>query len=276
MILVTGATGTIGRHLVATLNAEGAAVRAISRTAGAVDGVSVHPDVEGVLRSAAPGEIDALFLHPRVAGERAPEILALAAERGVRRAVVLSAMNVDDPLEEQPSRLAGDRNRELDRAAAASGLEWASLRASSFASNTIRAFAPQLRFGEVVRYPFRGFEESLIDERDVAEVAARALLGEADGILELTGPQSLTHGEQVATLAAVLSRPLRFEEVPPEAAAAQMTQRGMPAAFVEALMARYRRHLAGPQHPPTTVVEEILKRPARPFARFVAEHRERF
>ncbi|MFD0581120.1 NAD-dependent epimerase/dehydratase family protein [Dactylosporangium darangshiense] len=72
MILVTGATGTIGRHLVATLNAEGAAVRAISRTAGAVDGVSVHPDVEGVLRSAAPGEIDALFLHPRVAGSGHP------------------------------------------------------------------------------------------------------------------------------------------------------------------------------------------------------------
>jgi uncharacterized protein YbjT (DUF2867 family) len=268
MILVTGATGTIGRHLVATLNADGAPVRAVSR--------ATSTTVEGVLRAGAPGEIAALFLHPRVAGEQAAQILALAAERGVRRVVVLSAMNVDDPLDQQPSRLTGDRNREIDRAAAASGLSWVSLRASSFASNTTRAFGAQLRFGDVVRYPFRGFEESLIDERDVAEVAARALLGEGDGILELTGPQSLTHGEQVAVLGTVLGRPLRFEEIAPEVAAGQMASRGLPRAFVEALMARYRRHSAAPQHPPTPTVEEVLKRPARSFAQFVAEHRDAY
>lgn len=266
MIVVTGATGTIGRHLVATLEADGEPVRAVSRATGAT--------VEDVLREEA--QVDALFLHPRVAGERAAEILALARDRGVRRVVVLSAMNVDDPLEEQPSRLAGDRNREADRAAAGCGLSWASLRASAFAGNTTRAFGAQLRFGDVVRYPFRGFEESPVDERDLAEVAARALRGEGDGPLELTGPQSLTHGEQVAVLGAVLGRPLTFEEVSPAEAARQMTSRGLPSAFVEALMRRYAKHAHAPQYPPTGVVERILGRPARTFAQYVAEHRDAF
>ncbi|MER7283702.1 hypothetical protein ABT369_55725 [Dactylosporangium sp. NPDC000244] len=124
-----------------------------------------------------------------------------------------------------------------------------------------------------MRYAFRAFEESLVDERDLAEVAARALLGAGDGVLELTGPQSLSHGEQVAILGAVLGRPLRFEEVPAEAAARAMAAGGLPGPFAEALMARYRRHLDRPQHPPTDGVAAVLGRPARTFAEYAADHR---
>ncbi|MFI5909220.1 NmrA family transcriptional regulator [Dactylosporangium sp. NPDC051541] len=260
MIVVTGATGTIGRHLIETLTGLGRAVAPISRAAG--------PTAAQVLEG---GGVEALFLHPRAVGEHSAELVRLAREHGVRRVVALSAMNVEEPDERQPSRLAGDRNRETEQAAAASGLPWVSLRASSFASNTGRAFGPQLRAGDVVRYTFRGFEESLVDERDLADVAVKALLGQAGaGVLELTGPQSLSHGEQVAILGAVLGRPLRFEEVPPEAAARAMIAGGMPEAFATALMDRYRRHLDRPQHPPTGVVAAVLGRPARTFAQYCA------
>ncbi|WP_426511367.1 NAD(P)H-binding protein [Dactylosporangium sp. McL0621] len=262
MILVTGATGLVGRHLVAALEGSGAAVLGVSRSAG--------PTAEEALRG---GGVEALFLHPRAVGEGATGLVALAREHGVRRVVALSAMNVDEPAEHQPSRFAGDRNREAEQAAADSGLPWVALRASSFAANTVRAFGPQLRGGDVVRYAFRAFQESLVDERDLAEVAARALTGDGDGVLELTGPQSLSHGEQVAILGAVLGRPLRFEEVPPEAAARGMAAGGLPEPFVEALMARYRRHLDSPQHRPTNGVESILGRPARTFAEYAADHR---
>ena len=112
----------------------------------------------------------------------------------------------------------------------------------------------------------------------IAEVAARALRdGDLAGrALELTGPQSLTHGEQVAVLGAVLGRSVRFEEVPPETAARQMVARGMPEPFVTALMARYARHVDRPQHPPTDTVEKVLGRPARTFAQWIAEHRGAF
>ncbi|WP_327005111.1 NmrA family NAD(P)-binding protein [Dactylosporangium sp. NBC_01737] len=270
MILITGATGVIGRHLLRTLIEAGEPVRAVTRGAPLPGSV---PTVEAGLHG-----VTALFLHPRVAGERAPQILAAARAAGVRRVVALTAMNVDDPEDQQPSRLAGDRNAELEVAARDSGLAWTTLRAASFAGNTARAFGPQIRAGATVRYPFRAFQESLVDERDIAEVAALALRDGtlAGRALELTGPQSLTHGEQVATIGAVLHRPLCFEEVPAEAAARQLVAQGMPPAFAAALMERYARHPDRPQHAPTGVVEQVLGRPATPLAGWVADHADAF
>src|SRR5215510_14954708 len=107
VILVTGATGTIGRPLVDVLVNEGAEVRAVIRGTGPAslpEGVkavaadlscpeTVAPLLEGVA---------ALFLHPRAVGLAAGGLLALARERGVQRVAALSAANVDDPLDQQP------------------------------------------------------------------------------------------------------------------------------------------------------------------------------
>jgi uncharacterized protein YbjT (DUF2867 family) len=76
--------------------------------------------------------VTALFLHPRAVADPVA-VLARARDQGVRKVVALSAMNVDDPLGRQPSRLAGDRNKENEDAAVASGLRWTSLRPSTFA-----------------------------------------------------------------------------------------------------------------------------------------------
>ena len=288
MILVTGATGPVGRLLIDSLLARGAAVRALSRDPGAaalpagVEVVAGDAAGEPSPLTGALTDVTALFLHPRVVGARSGELLALARERGVRRVVALSAMNVDDPLDEQPSRFAGDRNKEAEEAAMASGLAWSSLRASSFAGNTARAWGPQIRAGDVVRYPFAAFRESLLDERDLAEVGARELLrtdddtGPAGRRLRLTGPLSLSHREAVDVLGQVLGRQLRYEEVPPEAAARDMVRRGMPEPFVTALMARYARHLDQPQHPATDDVQRVLGRPARGYATWAAHHADAF
>jgi uncharacterized protein YbjT (DUF2867 family) len=282
MILVTGATGTVGRPLVDLLAGEGAKVRAVTRdprAAGLPAGVEVvtgDPSRPATIASLLEG-VTSLFLHPRAAGEAAGDLLALARERGVERVVVLSAINVDDDPAEQPSRFQGDRNKEAEEAAVASGLTWVSLRAASFAANTLRTWAPQVRAGDVVRGPYATFAEPLIDERDLAEVGARALLdGEPAGRkLRLTGPRSLSHEELVAEIGTVIGRPLRYQEVPPEAFAQGMIQRGLPQPFVEALMARYARG-AGPAETVTGDVEEILGRPARTYAEWVAGHAAAF
>lgn len=283
MILVTGATGLVGRLLIGELLRDGVPVRAASRTpdsAGLPDGVEVvlaDPAVPDTMAAALAG-VEAVFVHPRAVGEHATELAALAREQGVQRLVALSALNIDDPLAEQPSRFTGDRNKEAEEAVAGSGLAWTSLRPSSFASNTARAFGPQVRAGDVVSYVYAGFEESLIDERDIAAIAARALVSDelAGRRLDLTGPQSLSHAQLVATIGEVLGRPLRFQEVPPGVARDQMVSRGMPAAFVDALMARYARHLAKPQYPPTSVVQDILGWPARSYAGWVRDHAAAF
>ena len=285
MLLVTGATGTIGRPLIDILVNQGAKVRAVThnpQAAGLPAGVEV---VEGDLSRPATiapllDGVTALFLHPRAVGLAAGELLTLARQRGVQRVVALSATNVDDPLDEQPSRYQGDRNKEVEDAAVASGLAWVSLRASSFAANTLRTWGAQLRAGDVVRYPYASFAEALIHERDLAEVIAHALGSDAlvarrGRRRELTGPPSLTHQQLVATIGEVLGRPLRYQDLPPEVAKQGMVQQGIPEAFVQALMARYAREVGQPA-PVTGEVERVLGRPVRTYAEWVADHAAAF
>jgi uncharacterized protein YbjT (DUF2867 family) len=232
---------------------------------------TIAPFLEGVT---------ALFLHPRAVGLAAGELLTLARQQGVQRVVALSATNVDDPLDQQPSRYNGDRNKEVEDAAVASGLEWVSLRASSFAMNTLQAWGAQIRAGDVVRYPYASFAEALIHERDLAEVIAHALHSDALAARrgrrrELSGPQSLSHEQMVAIIGEVLGRPLRYQELPPEAAKQGMIAQGLPGPFVQALMARYAREV-GQVAPVTGEVERILGRPARTYAEWVADHADAF
>jgi len=285
MLVVTGATGTIGRPLIDLLVNEGVKVSAVTHGPQATNlpaGVKVvqadlsRPDT---IASSLEG-VTALFLHPRAVGLAAGELLRLARERGVRRVVVLSATNVDDPLDEQPSRYRGDRNKEVEDAAVASGLEWVSLRPSYFARNTLDAWGAQIRAGDVIRGPYASFTEAPIHEQDLAAVAARALLTDTlvarrGRRLELTGPQSLTHQQMVATIGEVLGRPLRYQEIPPEVATQGMVAHGFPEPFAQALMARYAKDLGQPA-PLSGEVEKALGRPARTYAQWVADHAAAF
>jgi uncharacterized protein YbjT (DUF2867 family) len=285
MILVTGATGTVGRPLVDLLVDQGAKVRAVTHNPEAADlptGVEAaagdlsRPDTMVPLLEG----VTALFLHPRAVGLAAGELLALARRQGVQRVVALSAMNVDDDLDTQPSRYQGDRNKEVEDAVVQSGLEWVSLRASSFASNALRAWGAQIRAGDLVYGPYAAFTESPIHERDLAEVATRALRSDEPVArrgrrLELTGPQSLTHQQMVAIIGEVVGRPLRYQEIPPQAAAQGMVQQGIPEPFVEALMGRYAREVGQPA-PVTGEVQRILGRPALTYAEWVGDHAAAF
>lgn len=280
MLLITGATGALGRHLVDTLLTGGAEIRAVSRDPAAarlpagIEVVAADPSRPDTMDGTLAG-VTGMFLHPRAVGDAAYGIVAAARKYGVAKVVALSAINVDDDDAEQPSRYRGDRNREAEEAAAGSGLAWTSLRAGAFASNAAQAWGAQIRAGDVVRYPYAGFEECPVDERDLAEVAARALLTDelVGRRLSLTGPASITHADMVATIGAALGRPLRYEEVPPDLALRGMVAAGLPEPFVAALLRRYAQ---APRQLPTDDVRRALGRPARTFADWVADHTDAF
>jgi uncharacterized protein YbjT (DUF2867 family) len=286
MILITGATGNIGRPLVDLLVDQGAKVRAVTRhpqAAGLPAGVEV---VEG--DPARPGTIapflegvTGLFVNPRSVGIAAGDLLALARERGVQRVVALSARNVDDDLARQPSRYNGDRNKEVEDAVTRSGLEWVSLRPGYFATNTLM-WAGQIRAGDVVRGPYAAATGPAtggapIDPRDVAAVGAHALL--TDELVGrrpvLTGPQSLTQAEMVAVIGEVIGRPLRYQEIPPEAAKQGMVGLGFPEGFVDAYLSLLAEAVGRPALV-TNEVEKALGRPARSYAEWVADHAAAF
>lgn len=277
-ILVTGATGNVGRPLVTALANAGAPVRAVTRNPEAV---AFPPGVESV-ESASEGMagtagVTAVFLNSRALGDELAATVELARSTGVTRLVALSAINADDDDSRQPSRIRGDRNREVEQLAVASGLEWVSLRPTVFASNFAGMWAAQIRAGDVVSGPYADASTAVIADADISAVAAVALLTDdlVGQRIPLTGPEALTNTQLVEAIGAVLDRPLRYQEVPPAVVRQRFAGIGFPAAFADA----YIGLLAETMERPALVtheVDKILGRPATSFADWVSGHRELF
>jgi uncharacterized protein YbjT (DUF2867 family) len=143
----------------------------------------------------------------------------------------MTAMGVDaDPA--APLRLA---ERHLE----ASGLAWNVIRPNWFMQNFHTFWRPGIVEAGAIRLPTGRAKGSFIDARDIAAVAA-ALLQRADlahGAWDLTGREALDHDEVAAILTATLGRPIRYEEVPPDAMRGGLLAAGLPPAYAEGLLA---------------------------------------
>ncbi|MFH8385066.1 SDR family oxidoreductase [Kitasatospora sp. NPDC018058] len=236
MIVVTGATGNIGRPLTQALAEAGRQVTAVSRrTAAAPDGVRhvVADLARPVSLKPALAGAEALFLllsgDLHAAGANPADLIGEAAASGVRRVVLLSTQGVATrPF--GPTRIG---MRALEDALRESGLEWAILRPGGFASNALW-WAESVRAHQVVAAPFGDVGVPIIDPADIAEVAAACLLDDrhTGGVYELTGPEVITPRGQAAAIAAALGSPVRFHELTRDEAKAAMT-RSMPAELAD-------------------------------------------
>jgi uncharacterized protein YbjT (DUF2867 family) len=274
-ILVTGATGNVGRPLVTDLVKAGARVRAVSRRPDAAR----FPDGVDVVSCAAEGVrgADAIFLNSRALGDQLAPVVELARRQGVTRLVALSAINADDDFARQPSRFRGDRNREVEQLAVNSGLEWVSLRQTVFVSNFFGMWAAQIQAGDVVSGPYASASTAPIVEADISAVAAKALL--IDDLvgrkLALTGPQAFTNTELVEVIGTTLGRPLRYQEVAADVVRRRFVSQGLPAEFGDAYIAFLQATVDKPALV-THEVDKILGRPATTFADAVAANHRLF
>jgi uncharacterized protein YbjT (DUF2867 family) len=274
-IVVTGASGNVGRPLVSQLSAAGARVRAVTRTPNTAefpDGVEAVSSAVDALSGAS-----AVFLNSRALGDDLADVVALAKRSGVTKLVALSAINADDDFSRQPSRFRGDRNKEVEQLAVDSGLAWVSLRPAVFASNFVGMWSAQIRAGDVVGGPYAAASAAPIVETDIAAVAAQALLTDefVGQQLPLTGPQAFTNSELVQIIGTVLGRPLRYLEVPPDVVRQRFIGLGLGAEFADAYTAMLAETLDKPALV-TREVEKITGRPATSFAQWVADHRNLF
>jgi len=272
VILVTGATGNVGRNVVAQLLAEGAEVRAASRSpqhANPPDEVELvradltAPDVP----SAVFDKIDQVFMFPA----RGPldGFIRAAARAGVERIVLLSSAAVAD--EYLRSTPIGAVHAAAERAVAGSGARWTFVRPGAFMANDLR-WAAGVRSMGVVRAPYGTAATAPIDERDIAAVAVRALLGggHAGKAYQVTGPQALTQVERVGILGRVLGRQLRFEEEPVVHAREQLLQQ-IPPAMADAVLGMLERAVHAPNAVLPTV-QEITGRPPYSYEEWVTHH----
>jgi uncharacterized protein YbjT (DUF2867 family) len=248
MILVTGATGNVGRQVVTQLVEAGEEVRAISRdpvTAGLPDGVEVLAADLGRPETLLPvlTGVDRVFLFP-LHGQLGG-FLDLAAAAGVSRVVLLSAAAVG-----MDSNPLGAVHEATERVVAESGLAWTFLRPGAFMANDL-AWAPGIRAEGVVREFGAGLALPMIDERDIAAVAVRALLdgGHAGQTYELTGPQALTPADRVKIIADTTGREVRFEELTREQARAALLKRVRQPKIADSILDAMAAAGAGPVSP---------------------------
>ncbi|MEU9602838.1 NAD(P)H-binding protein [Streptomyces sp. NPDC048057] len=226
-ILVTGATGSVGRNVTRALLERGAEVRVLTRNPAAAD----FPDAVEVaagdlarpetLRPALAGVGRMyLFPHPDTVGE----VVALAKEAGVRRVVVLSSAAAADGSDTT-------HHAPVERAVEESGLEWTHVRPGEFMGNKIALWGASVRAERLVREPFPDSAWAPVHERDIADVAVAALLedGHAGAAYTLHGPETISRREQAAAIAAALGEEVALVEVGREEARERyVTEGGFP------------------------------------------------
>ncbi|MEU8517675.1 NmrA family NAD(P)-binding protein [Kitasatospora sp. NPDC048722] len=274
-ILVIGATGSVGRHVVASLAERGHDVRALVRDVAAavvpagVEAVQGDLAVPESLEHALGGGVEAVYLmwpgipvQPRVV-----ELIAKHAER-----VVYLSADVADLADDEPPVIF---HQEIERLIRASGLHWTFVRAIDFAGNVL-GWADQVRQG-VVRWPYGGARRSLVHERDIADVVVAALTEEGhDGAkYVVTGPESIPHAELARIIGEETGTGVRWEELAPETARTRLTAAWGNAAFVDSRLRAWESFTREPERV-TDTVHQVLGRPARSFRSWVRDHAEDF
>ncbi|WP_129667658.1 NAD(P)H-binding protein [Phytoactinopolyspora endophytica] len=274
-ILVTGATGNVGRHVVAELLDAGTDVRVMTRnpdTARFPAGVEVvrgdmtEPDTLG---TAFEG-VDAVFLlWPHFSADGAPAVVDAIAKHA-RRIVYLSAMAGGDGA--RPDGFWGEVEVLIER----SGLEWTFIRAGGFATNLL-GWAEAIRTDGVVRWPYGEAGRSLIHEADIAAVSVKALLEDrhVGAAYALTGPEVVTQAEQVRIIGEAIGREVRWEELSPEEARMQLLAEWGDEGYVEMALSAWANMVDNPE-PVTYTVEEVTGTPARTFRQWAIDHAAAF
>jgi len=278
MIVVTGATGVIGRSLVDQLLAAGAKVRALTRDPdraalpGTVETVSAEPAgraLEGLLEGA-----EALWLNPAAAqGGEALDLVRAAASSGVQRVALLSAAPITGTAADDENPIlrwhAG-----IERAIRDSGVDWTFVRSTVFAANALM-WADQIRHGDTVYWPYAGAVGAPAHEKDIAAVAAAALL-DRDGthrgaVYVVTGGEALDRTEQLATIGRAIGRDLHYQEIPPEAALERMTSTGLSREHALGAL-KVTAAAVGQPAAISPDVERVTGRPALTFTQWAADH----
>ena len=274
-ILVTGATGNIGRAVLASLQAAGANVIAGSRAGNAVDGVSgrkVDFNDPTQLAGAFKG-VDRLFLvFPLESNKIALATNAISAAKaaGVKFIVRSSGAGADAQSPVALAKLQGT----VDQLVMNSGVPYSLLLPNSFMQNWINYYGGMIKAGALYLSHGDG-KISSVDVRDIADVAAAILLNpdaHNGKSYTLTGPQALSAHECLAQIAKASGRVAQYVAVPEAASIEAMKNMGMDDWSIDMLSSLNQIIAAGYAAGITTDVETVTGKPARTFSAFAHDH----
>lgn len=276
MILVLGATGTVGREVVARLVAASERVRAFVRNPGRAAFAENVEVVKGdlsepeTLLPALDGADAAFVLTTGPDALTHDTAIATALQQaGPRRVVKLSSIAAQPPVDNSYSA----SHAEGERVVREASREWTVLRPAGFMSNVLQ-WTPMINLSGEVSMPFGEIPRALIDPRDIAETAVCALTspGHSSRTYALTGPEALTAAEQVKRVSAAIGRPVRLVSATRQEARVAMVGNGMDPTLADGMLASLSDPDPARGGIPLPTVGQITGHPARTFDDWLAEH----
>jgi len=261
LTLVVGSTGKTGRRVASRLEDLGVPVRHGSRRAA----IPFDWEAPGTWAPALQ-DVRAAYVTfvPDLSVPGAPEAIArfadLAREAGVQRLVLLSGRGESEA-------------RRCEQIVAASGLEWAVVRAAWFMENFSESFLHGMMLGGTVALPTGGMQEPFVSADDIADVAVAALTGQADAdrVYDVTGPRLMTFAEAVTEVADAAGLSTQYVEIPHDVFLAGLSEHGIPEDYVDLLDYLFRETLDGRNASLTTDVQEALGREPQDLREFARD-----
>lgn len=283
MILITGATGKVGRQVVAALKARNAAFRVISRNPNKAAEI-LGPDIAAVAADFARPEslkpafagVDHLFLLCGPNEHKAAleiGVVDAAKAAGIRHIVKLSVYGAAEDCSAQVMR----DHRKVERHIERLGFDWTHLRPNLFMQHFLN-HAAAIKAEGVIHAPLADSRVSMVDTRDIGAVAAAALTepGHAGQAYELTGPAAPTYDEIAALFSKQLGRPIRYENITAETAHRNMRAAGSAEWHATVLGEIYAFFRAGEGARINDAIERVSRQRARSMEDFVRDHLAQF
>jgi uncharacterized protein YbjT (DUF2867 family) len=277
-ILVIGATSSVGRQVVDQLILAGAPVRAMLRKPESADLPKEAEKAAGDLTRPETldrclDSIDSVFLIWTAPADTIASVVQTIARRAQRLVLLTSPHKTPHPFFQQPNALRL-MHTQIEQTIEASGIEWTFLRPGMFAANTVAWWAEKIRAGEnVIRWPYASAPTAPIHEHDIAAVGVRALLekGHAGAEYMITGPESMTQAEQVATIGRVIGRPLRMEDISPDEARRELLSVIPALPPINMLLGAWAAAVGQPAWV-TNTVAEVTGAPSRTYLQWATDH----
>lgn len=285
-ILVTGATGTVGREIVKQLSiVDGVRVRAGVHSVIKGENLKRLPDVEVVgieftnpeSLHAAFTHADKLFLITPLADNQvkmAKTLIDEAKKAGVKYIVNLSALSAGEELGIQ----LGKWHREIEKYIEASGIPFTFLRPASFMQNFVNYGSKNIKESDTIYMPSGDGKVGYIDTRDIAAVGVEVLQGNShEGMVyDLTGPEALSIHDVANIISEVTGKSIRYVDVPEEAEREAMAEEGMADWMIDAMLELHGANKSGRTQYVTNMVQEIIGRKPHSFHHFVQDYKECF
>jgi uncharacterized protein YbjT (DUF2867 family) len=284
VITVTGSSGTIGSELVRILSNGGASVRALFRSTrppqppAGVAWLQADLSDERLLAPALAGTARLFLLNDNQKGfgELQGRIVRAAESLGVAHVVKLSALGASD----HSKSWIGREHHHVEQLLRQTTMSWTILRPHAFMQNWLGDVAESVRARGVVESPIGEGRVPFIDTRDIAAVAAEALLHperHASRTYVLTGGEAVGLRDVAAAIAEATAKSVRYQPITTEEARARAEARGMPGEQIDALLAiaAYQRD-GGPTAAVSGAVQQVLGRAPRTIRGFAHDYAAAF